>query len=101
MAQTQVQTQTARSYTTNVAGRCIANSGDHHYVVDYAPHQEGPGEMPGPTEYFLSAVTSCGVLMIEREARHRGVILERVDARIEAFRRTEPADVPHTTFDRV
>jgi len=101
MTQTQVQSEVARSYSTGVQGRCIGSSGNHHFVVDYAPHQEGPGDMPAPTHYFLSGVTSCGVLMIEREARHRGVRIDRLDAQIEAFRRSEPDGRPHTTFKRI
>ncbi len=99
--QAPVQSQTARSYNTTVAGRCIGSSGSHHWVMDYAPHQEGPGEMPGPTEYFLSGVSSCGVLMIQREAGHRGIALESIDVHIEAFRHTDGVDRRHNTFARV
>ncbi len=62
----------------------------------------GPGEQPSPSEYFLSGVTSCAVLMLEREARSRGIPLERVDVTLEATRK--PDDAPpaeHATFQRI
>jgi uncharacterized OsmC-like protein len=71
-------------------------------VVDHAVGQEGPGEQPGPVEYFLSGVSSCGVLMLEREAKNRGIPLEWLEVAVEAVRR-DPAS--HTggpmTFQRV
>jgi uncharacterized OsmC-like protein len=64
--------------------------GDHHFVVDHAVGQEGPGEQPGPVEYFLSGVSSCGVLMVEREAKNRGIPLQWLEVTINAVRR-DPA----------
>jgi uncharacterized OsmC-like protein len=89
-----------RSYQTNVYGRCISNVGDHHFVVDHSRAQDGPGDEPGPVEYFLSGITSCGVLMTEREAKARGIPLHWIDVRINAVRRNPAtATSPHMTFE--
>ena len=82
-----VQPGAVRSYQTKVFGRCISAVGDHHFVVDHAVGQEGPGEQPGPVEYFLSGVSSCGVLMVEREAKNRGIPLQSLEVTIQAVRR--------------
>lgn len=85
-----------RSYSTNTFGRCNSAMGNHHFVVDHAVYQEGPGEQPGPIDYFLSGITACGVLMLERRARQRGVPLESIDVGLEAYRR-EAAEGPGPT----
>jgi uncharacterized OsmC-like protein len=82
-----VQPGAVRSYQTRTFGRCISAVGDHHFVVDHSVGQEGPGEQPGPVEYFLSGVSSCGVLMVEREARNRGIPVESLEVTINAVRR--------------
>jgi len=81
--------QSARSYLSNVFGRCISAVGDHHWVVDHAPYQEGPGEQPGPLEYFLSGISSCGVLLVERQAKASGVHLDWLEVGVEGTRKTE------------
>ena len=85
-----VQPGVVRSYQTKTFGRAISAAGAHHFVVDHAVGQEGPGEQPGPVEYFLSGVSSCGVLMLEREARNRGIPLDSLEVTVEAVRR-DPA----------
>ena len=82
-----VQPGAVRAYQTRTFGRCISAIGDHHFVVDHAVGQEGPGEQPGPVEFFLSGVASCGVLMVEREARNRGIEVQSLEVAIEAVRR--------------
>ena len=85
-----VQPGAVRSYQTRTFGRCISAAGGHHFVVDHTVGQEGPGEQPGPVEYFLSGVSSCGVLMVEREAKNRGIPLQWLEVTIQAVRR-DPA----------
>jgi uncharacterized OsmC-like protein len=85
-----VQPGVVRSYQTKTFGRGISAMGDHHFVVDHAVGQEGPGEQPGPVEFFLSGVSSCGVLMLEREAKNRGIPLEWLEVTVKAVRR-DPA----------
>ena len=93
-----VQPGTVRSYQTRTFGRCISAVDDHHFVVDHSVGQEGPGEQPGPVQYFLSGVSSCGVLMVEREAKNRGIPLQSLEVTIRAVRRdpSGPAGGPMT-----
>ena len=84
--------QSARSYLSNVFGRCISSAGDHHWVVDHAPWQEGPGEQPGPLEHFLSGISACGVLMVERQAKASGVHLDWLDVQVSGTRKTDADD---------
>ena len=93
MQQPLVQPGVVRSYQTRTFGRAISAMGDHHFVVDHAVGQEGPGEQPGPVEFFLSGVSSCGVLMLEREARNRDIPLEWLEVTVKAVRR-DPASNP-------
>ena len=79
----------ARSYSTPVFGRCISSADRHHWVMDHATWQDGPGDQPGPIEHFLSGVTACGVLMVERQAKLRDIPLRALDVRIEAVRKDE------------
>lgn len=91
-----------RSYSSGVYGRCISQAGTHHFVVDHAVNQDGPGEQPGPVEHFLSSVSACGVLMLERQAKLRGIPVQHIDVRVEGVRRAldETFGGP-TTLERV
>ncbi len=100
--QAQAPTFIVRTYSTGIPSRAISATREHHFVVDDTVAHGGPGEQPSPSEYFLSGVTSCAVLMLEREARSRGIPLERVDVALEAVR--DPSAPPageYTTFQRV
>ena len=64
--------------STDVFGRVLCNTRDHHFVID-GPVQNGcPGEEITPVELFLSAVAACGVELIHVIARQDNVPLERV-----------------------
>ncbi len=100
--QAQAPTFVVRTYSTGISSRAISASREHHFVVDDTVAHGGPGEQPSPSEYFLSGVTSCAVLMLEREARSRGIPFERVDVTLEAVR--DPGAPPageYTTFQRI
>ena len=77
--QAQAPTFVVRTYSTGIPSRAISASREHHFVVDDTIAHGGTGEQPSPSEYCLSGVTSCAVLMLEREARSRGIPLERLD----------------------
>lgn len=83
------QANSARSYPSGTFGRCISSAGNHHWVVDHPAHLDGPGDQPGTVEFFLSGITSCAVLMLEREARDRDIPFHWLDARIEASGRSQ------------
>jgi uncharacterized OsmC-like protein len=100
--QTQAPSFVVRTYSTGIRSRAINEARGHHFVVDDTIAHGGPGEEPSPSEYFLSGVTSCAVLMLEREARSRGIPLEQVEVAIEATRKAEDAPpARHATFQRV
>jgi uncharacterized OsmC-like protein len=70
--------------------------------VDDTVAHGGRGEQPSPSEYFLSGVTSCAVLMLEREARSRGIPLEKVDVSLDAVRDPSAnSNGQHATFQRI
>ena len=77
-----VHTITVRSYSTGTQGRAIANSRNHHWVIDDGV----PGEEIGAAEAFLSGISGCAVNLISRVARETGAPLSWVDALIEADR---------------
>ena len=64
--------------STDVFGRVLCATRDHHFIVD-GPVQNGcPGEEITPVELFLSAVAACGVELIHVIAKQDNVPLERV-----------------------
>jgi uncharacterized OsmC-like protein len=100
--QSQTPTFVVRTYSTGVASRAISASREHHFVVDDTIGHGGPGEQPSPSEYFLSGVASCAVLMLEREARARRIPLERVEVVVQATRKPDgAAPTEHATFQRI
>jgi uncharacterized OsmC-like protein len=94
-------TTAVRSYSSGTRGRCISNARSNHFVNDDADYSGGPHEAITAAEAFLSGVTACAVLMIERIAREEKVPLRRVDARIEATRDREAVHEVHAVYDRV
>ncbi len=101
MQPTQHPPTVVHSYSTGTFGRCISAMGNHHFVVDHAVYQEGPGEQPGPIDYFLSGVTACGVLMLERRAKTGGIPVEGIDVQLEASRRETAEGIGPTTLKSV
>ena len=90
------------AHTTDTFGRCAVEAGKNAFPVDHPPTQEGPGEHPGTIDHFLAGVASCGVLMLEYQAKLREIPLRRLDVRIEGLRGDPGARVPdRTLFDRV
>ena len=94
-------TTTARSYSSGTRGRCITNARTNHFVVDDADYSGGPNEAITAAESFLSGITACAVLMVERLARERDVPLKRMDVSIEAMRDREAAREEYSVYDRV
>jgi uncharacterized OsmC-like protein len=71
-------------------------------MVDHPRTQEGPGEYAGTIDHFLAGVASCGVLMLEYQAKIREIPLSRLDVRIEGQRGDPGARVPdRSLFDWV
>lgn len=64
--------------STDVFGRVLCATRNHHFIVD-GPVQNGcPGEEVTPVELFLSAVAACGVELVHVIAKQENVPLERV-----------------------
>ena len=91
----------AETASSGVPGRALGRVRTNNFVVDdYAfPPYNGPGEEPGPAELFLSGVTACAVLMLERIARMEGLPLEHVRANMEARRDPDAHHPGPPTFD--
>jgi uncharacterized OsmC-like protein len=75
-----------RSYTTGIPGRSLNQVGPHHFVIDGAARSGGPAEELAPGDAFLSGVSGCGVLLVERTAAEEGVRVGRIEATIEGIR---------------
>jgi len=72
------------SRTSGVRGRSLNDARKHHFVVDASGDQ---AEEITPGEVFLSGLSACGVLMVERVAAERQVPLTVAEAWIEGFRK--------------
>ena len=72
------------SRTSGVRGRSLNDARKHHFVIDASGDQ---AEEITPGEAFLSGLTACGVLMLERVAAEREVPLSVAEAWIEGSRR--------------
>ena len=82
----------AETTSSGTRGRAIASIRTNHFVVDdSAGAAEGPGEAPSAAELFLSGVTACAVLMIERLARADALPLAHVHAHMSASREPDTA----------
>jgi uncharacterized OsmC-like protein len=86
--------QRVRSRTLpGIPGRCLNTARNHHFVIDEPPYGGGPGEELTPAEAFLSGISGCAVLLLEKFAREESLPLRSVEAEIEGIRTKEnPAD---------
>jgi uncharacterized OsmC-like protein len=76
-------TAQVRSYTTGTPGRHLCAARGNHFVVDDMPHHGGPGEAVNAAELFLTGITACATLMVERLARAANLPLKRADVSME------------------
>lgn len=81
------------SRSSSVAGRSLNSARTNHFVIDEPAYNGGPGEAVTPAEAFLSGVSACGVLLVEKFARDEGVPVRGVEVEIEGVRRkADPAN---------
>ncbi|MPZ15148.1 MAG: hypothetical protein GEU73_12120 [Chloroflexi bacterium] len=80
------QPTVVRARTTDIFGRCALAAGQDRFFVDHPATQEGPGEYAGTIDHFLTGVAACGVLMLEYQARLRGIPLHRLEVAAEGVR---------------
>ena len=50
--------------STDVFGRVLCSTRDHHFVIDGPVHNGAPGEEVTPAEAFLAGVAACAVELI-------------------------------------
>lgn len=82
MAESTVRSYDVNARSTDVFGRVMCNTRNHHFVID-GPVQNGcPGEEVTPAEMFLVAIASCGVELIQGIARDQQVPLSGVKVNI-------------------
>ena len=78
-----VITDRVRSTTSGVANRSLNQARANHFVIDSS---SGTPEAITSIEAFLAGVSSCGVNIVDREARTQGLPLERAQVDIESHR---------------
>ena len=78
-----VITDRVRSTTSGVAGRSLNQARTNHIVIDAS---SGTPEAVTSIEAFLAGISSCGVNIVDREARALGLPLEHAQVDIESRR---------------
>ena len=78
-----VITDRVRSTTSGVANRSLNQARTNHFVIDSS---SGGPEAVTSIEAFLAGVSSCGVNIVDREARERSLPLVRAQVDIESRR---------------
>jgi uncharacterized OsmC-like protein len=81
----QVREYSIGAKSTDVFGRVLCHTRDHHFIVD-GPAQNGcPGEAITPVEVFLTSVAACGVELVQVIAREDGLEPPRVQVAIDGM----------------
>ncbi len=73
---------TVRSYSSGTVGRSMNTIRNHHLIID----SPTIGEEITSGDAFLAGVSSCGVTLIERAAKEKGIPLQRMEVMIEGLR---------------
>lgn len=83
----------AETVTLGIPGRALCSVRGNHFVTDDPDHPlyGGPGEEPSSIELFVSGITSCAVLLVERVARAKDIALPYVHAAMSVVRDTAAA----------
>jgi uncharacterized OsmC-like protein len=102
MAKSELRQYEARAASTDIFGRVLCSTRNHHFVVD-GPEQNGcPGEEITPAELFLSAVASCGVELVQVLAKSAGIPLRGVAVNIQGLiDRSKPVRPDLSLFNSV
>ena len=75
-----------RSQSIGLQGRCLNSARTHHFVIDDPHYNGGPGEEITPPEAFLSGISGCAVLLVEKVALEEKLPLKKVEATIQGIR---------------
>ena len=102
MGQAEIRGYTVQARSTDVFGRVLCNTRNHHFIVD-GPVQNGcPGEAITPAELFLTGVAACGVELLQVIAREERLPLQAVNVGIEGtLDRSDPVRRDMTVFNSV
>ena len=75
----------AATFSSGTPGRAFSQVRENVFVVDDPARAgyDGPGSQPGAGELFVSGITTCAALMMERLARADSLPLEHVHAAME------------------
>jgi uncharacterized OsmC-like protein len=100
--QAEIREYAAQARSTDVFGRVLCSSRNHHFIVD-GPVQNGcPGEEITPAELFLSSVAACGAELVQVIARQQEVALQGIDVSIKGIQdRGNPARSDFSVFNSV
>jgi uncharacterized OsmC-like protein len=97
-----------RTYSGGALGRAPNGARRNQFVADDLAAHGGPGDAINAAELFLSELTVCAVLMMERLARASHLPLQKADVTVECSIDTEairegPAvlDWTHMRFELV
>ena len=92
----------AAARSTDVFGRVLCSTREHHFVIDGPVANGCPGEEVTPAEAFLAGIAACSVELIHVFAREEDIPLRSVRARIEGdLDRDNPIREDVTVFNRV
>jgi uncharacterized OsmC-like protein len=92
----------AETYSSGKPGRALQRVRTNNFIIDDAPFEpyNGPGEAPNASEYFVSGITGCAVLMMERIARTEGLPVDDVHVKMKVTLDPEAERDTHTVFDK-
>lgn len=93
-------TAQVRTYSSGTPGRALCSARSNHFVADDLGSHGGPGEAINAAELFLSGITACAVLMMERLARASSLPLQRADITMEGSIDTEAVREGPPVLDR-
>jgi len=93
-------TATVRTYSSGMPGRALNSARHNQFVADDLASHGGPGEAINAAELFLSGLTVCAVLMMERLARASSLPLQKADVTAECSIDTDAVREGPAVLDR-
>ena len=93
-------TATVRTYSSGTPGRALSSARHNQFVADDLASHGGPGEAVNAAELFLSGLTVCAVLMMERLARASSLPLQKAEVTAEGSIDTEAVREGPAVLDR-
>jgi len=102
MTQADVRQYSVQATSTDIFGRVLCASRNHHFVIDGPAENGCPGEAITPAEVFLSGIASCGVELVQVVAKRQNIPLESISVTISGvIDRSAPVRSDVTLFNRV